>query len=87
MTVGPKSGMHAELSHARNGLYRSLRHPILIDTGLVSARKHENFGFPSVLRFHCLSTFLVHFYKVFISFQGLHATGERCPRTVFSSSV
>ena len=43
MTAGPKSGMHAELSHARNGLYRSLRHPILIDTGLVSARKHENF--------------------------------------------
>ena len=29
-------------THARSGLYRSLRYPILMRTALVSARKHEN---------------------------------------------
>ena len=45
------SCIYARSTHARNGLYRSLRHPILMRTALVVARKHENLEDPTVSPF------------------------------------
>ena len=76
--------MHADHSHARNGLSRSLRHPNFDAVGAcVLAQTQESRLSHLSLRFHYVNTFLVHFQRVFISFQALHATVEPRARTVF----
>ena len=70
-------------THARSGLCRSLRCPILMRTAPVSARKHENLDDLFVSLFSLLSTFLVHFQQGVHSFLALHAvSGALCKDSV-----
>ena len=70
------SGFYARSTHARNGLYRSLRHPILMRTALVVASKHENLEDPTVSPFSGYEYISRTFSSGFHSVPAWHAGGS-----------
>ena len=69
-------------THARSGLYRSLRYPILMRTTPVSARKHENLEDIIVSLFPLFEYFFSYIFKyVFIRSRRCTQSVERCART------